>query len=55
MLNETPCPVMALDIAKVGIAGQDISVDKTVIFTINAMSAMHAVGKLKSGINLLQV
>ena len=55
MLNETPWPVMALDVAKVGIACQDIPVDKTVIVTVDSMPAMHAVGKLKPGIDPLQV
>lgn len=55
MLNETPCPVMPLDIAQVGITGQNVLVDNAVLFTIDTMPAMHTVGKLQGRIDLLQV
>lgn len=55
MLNETPCPAMSLDIAQMGITGQNILVDNAVLFTVDTMPAMHAVGKLQRRIDLLQV
>lgn len=45
MFNETPCPVMALDIPEVRVAGKYVLVDNTVILAVNTVPAMHTIGK----------
>jgi len=45
--DKPPCPVIVIQIAQVGVAGQQILVDDAVVVAVNAAAAPYLVGEYR--------